>query len=128
MGAQGLRHLMGPGSLGVVGEGRIEDSQRVDVLIQAVVVALAEEGEPGLHDQAITGQAAVGAELHGLGDVTVPRALAAVGQRHAQGDFLTDQRGEREVGVGGDAVDLEAEQLGDRFAAVEALDHQGGLG
>lgn len=42
--------------------------------------------------------------------------------------FLADQGIEVEMGIGGDAVDLETESLRDRLPSRKAFDDQGGIG
>lgn len=44
---------------------------------------LAEEGEDRFHGELLVGEPAIGAELHGMGDVAVPGPPAAIGLQQA---------------------------------------------
>lgn len=124
VGAQRLGDLIRPDGFGVVGEDLADDVDDGLILEQIAVPTLGQEGEEGFHDHAVAGKAAIGTELHGLRDIAVPGALAAVSLQQALGDFFTDQGFEIDMGVGGDAVDVEAEGLGDCFTIGKALDDQ----
>ena len=99
--AQFLGDALRPVGLRMVGEELAEDLEHRLVLEDVAVATLAQQGEPGFHDQSVTGETAVGAELQRLGDVAVPGALATVGLQQAQGDFLAAQRQQVEAGAGG---------------------------
>lgn len=127
MGTQRLGDLVLPVGLGVVGEDLPNDVDDGLVLEEVTVPAVIEEGEKGLDDEAVAGQSAIGAELHGVGDVTVPGALAAVGLQEEERDLGGVEGVKLEVGVGGDAVDVEAEGFGEGFAAGESFDDERGI-
>jgi len=67
-----LGDLVRPLGFGVVRQYLADDVDDGFVLKEVAVPALGEESKEGFHDQAVAGQAAVGTELHGLRDVTVP--------------------------------------------------------
>jgi hypothetical protein len=105
----------------------------------AAVLAQAEEVGEGDELQPVAGQAAVAAELGGLGDVAVVDAVGAIGLHQAQAHLLAGQGLEFEVGVGAQAVDdgdergegggfaLRAEAV-DVLAPLGSFDHEGGAG
>ena len=90
IGTQGLGNLVGPVDFRVIGKHLADEIEAGAVLEQVAITALAEESEEGLHDQAVTRQAAIGAKLGALGDVAMPGADAAVGLAQLERNLLAE--------------------------------------
>ncbi len=114
------------GNAGVVGEHVFDDLDHALVLPDAALQAVAEQGDPGAHQQGLAGQAAVALQGPGLGHVAAAARLAAVGQGGQQGDGAGVELLELDVGVQHQGVEVERKGLGHRIVQHEALDHQVG--
>ena len=81
------------------------------VLEDGAVAPHTQKAQPGLDDQAVAGQASVGADAGDLGDVAVQGAqiIAACIRLDFQQHRLADEGFEFDVGVGAQGVYLQAE-------------------
>ena len=132
-GRQSLRHVGGhvfvpvPGSdAGVVGKDVFDDLDDALVLPDAALQAVAEQCDPGAHQQGLASQAAVALQGPSLGDVATAACAATVGQRGQQGDGASVELLELDMGIEHQGVDVEGKGLGDGIVEHEALDHQVG--
>ncbi|MNS88105.1 hypothetical protein D3C72_1220690 [compost metagenome] len=110
----------------VAGKDDFEDVRYRQVLEDAAVAAVRQEGRPRLHGQVVAGKAAVRARQFGRGDMAMERApvLGASGRAQFQQDGLADQRLERNGRIerqGGDVEDIAQSQA---FLAAHAFGQQ----
>jgi hypothetical protein len=88
------------------------------------VAALAQQLQRRLQPQPVARHTAIGAGPRVTGADAVPRAAAAVGQQQLERDLFTEELIEFQIGRNTEGIDVEAEQLVDRFAAAETFGHQ----
>lgn len=110
----------------MVGEHVFDDVDDAFVLPDAAVQGMAQQRDPGLDDQGLAGQAAVGVKAAGFGDVAAATRAAAVGQGGMQRDGPGVELLEFDMGVEYEGVQFEPEGLGNGLGQHEALDHQVG--
>ncbi len=97
------------GEGGVGGEVFVEDAgndlRNAFVLEDAAVAAVREGGERRFDGEDVSGEAAVGAVLGGVGDEAGEETGTAIGKQQTNLDGLAQQTLEFEVGVGGEAIE-----------------------
>ena len=106
---------------GVVGEHRLDDVQHALVLEQAAVAPLPQQPQPRHHIQAVTGQAAVGAQQARLAHQAVVAAAGAVGQGGPQCERLAQHVRQHQAGVMTQRIDPQVAGIGQRRRGDETL-------